>query len=256
MPCDLEVILGDAESLTARTILGAMIEAARDDGVSLTVTKRYTGCAPYLMLWGVGRAEYMTARERHLAGGGHAILWDMGYVGRGKHDAYVRVTIDHDHPWRELDRTPADPIRWESFGIPLREDANPDGHVVLACLGRKSVAAFHLEGWDDRALSRLRRRFPTADLVRREKPRSRYAYITPIEDVLRGARLVVCRHSNVAVDAVIAGIPFECEDGAAYWLREKPYTVENRLDFLHRLCWWQWTCYEAPAAWRFIKGML
>ena len=95
-----------------------------------------------------------------------------------------------------------------------------------------------------------------ANIVRREKPRSRHAHITPIEQVLAGARLVVCRHSNVAVDAVIAGVPFECEDGAAYWLQGKPYTVENRLDLLHRLCWWQWTCYEAPAAWRFIKGML
>lgn len=256
MGCDLEVILTEKESLTARTILRAIMKAARADGISVTVSSRYTGCAPWLMLWGVGRAEYMVARQRHLQSGGRAILWDMGYVGRGKHDHYVRVTIDHDHPWRDLDKTQADPSRWESFGIGLREDVNPTGHIVLACLGRKSVAAFGLSGWDDERQEQLRHRFPGVQIMRREKPRSRYADTAPIESVLAGARLVVCRHSNVAVDAVIAGIPIECEDGAAVWLKGKPYTVENRLDFLRRLCWWQWTCYEAPQAWQFIKGML
>ena len=72
---------------------------------------------------------------------------------------------------------------------------------------------------------------------------------------MRGARLVVCRHSNVAVDAVIAGVPVECEDGAAYWLRDKPYTPEVRRDFLDRLAWWQWKPEECMKAWEFIRRM-
>ena len=35
-----------------------------------------------------------------------------------------------------------------------------------------------------------------------------------IADVLNGCSVVVCRHSNVAVDACIAGVPVECEGGA------------------------------------------
>src|SRR5690606_31042250 len=74
---------------------------------------------------------------------------------------------------------------------------------------------------------------------------------TPIAELLRGSSLVVCRHSNVAVDAAIAGVPFECEDGAAAWLQARPYTAENRLDFLRRLAHWQYRPDEADRAWAF-----
>lgn len=250
-----EVILNGEQSKTARMLLTALIDSA-PDGVSITVTESYQGAEPYLVLWGVGRAEFMEARRRHLAGGGRVIMWDMGYLGRAKIDGHCRVCIDDFHPWRWFDRTPADPSRFGAFGIGLREDANPGGPVVLACLGRKSVDAFGLEHWDDRMMRTLRSRFPGVPIIRREKPRSRYAHIAPIEDVIRGARLVVCRHSNCAMDAAIAGIPFECEDGAAYWLAQREFTPENRLDFLRRLCWWQWTCYEARDAWTFLRRML
>lgn len=255
-PSEVEVIFCEENSLTARTILQAMAEAAAADGYTVRATDRYTGCAPVLMLWGVGRPEHMAARATHLEAGGRAILWDMGYFGRGKHDAYVRVTLDHDHPWRDLDDTPPDPSRWGSFGIELREDFDPDGHIVLACLGRKSIESRGLHGWNDRAHKRLMALYPGVRVVRREKPSSRHATVPLISEVLRGARLLYCLHSNCAIDAAIAGVPFECEDGAAWWLKQRPYTPENRLDFLRRLCWWQWRCYEATEAWQFIRGRL
>ena len=74
-----------------------------------------------------------------------------------------------------------------------------------------------------------------------------------IADLLRGASLAACRHSNVAVDAVVAGVPFEAVDGAAMWLAGKDYTPANRLDFLRRLAWWQWKASEAHLAWDFAK---
>jgi hypothetical protein len=79
-----------------------------------------------------------------------------------------------------------------------------------------------------------------------------------VVDALRGASLVICRHSNVAIDACIAGVPVECEDGAAYWLyrRGSVPTVAQRLDFLHRLCWWQWRFSEMDKAWLFLQSML
>ena len=76
-----EVILNDEQSKTARMLLTALIDSA-PDGVSITVTESYQGTEPYLVLWGVGRAEFMEARRRHLAGGGRVIMWDMGYLGR------------------------------------------------------------------------------------------------------------------------------------------------------------------------------
>jgi hypothetical protein len=93
-------------------------------------------------------------------------------------------------------------------------------------------------------------------IVRRDKPRSRHANTVPIEEALVGARLLVCRHSNCAIDATIAGVPFECEDGAAWWLAGKPFTAAARLDFLHRLCWWQWRHEESAQAWTFLREKL
>ena|SRR3990167_7173708 len=80
--------------------------------------------------------------------------------------------------------------------------------------------------------------------------------VDPIEALLKGASLVVVRHSNVSVDATIAGVPFECEDGAAVWLTQKDYTPENRLNFLRRVAYWQWHKGEVKEAWRFLEGML
>jgi len=256
MAFDAEILLNDAQSKTARTLMRGLIAAARPAGIRVTVTERYTAAAPWLVLWGVGRAEFMAARTKHLAAGGRVIHWDMGYIGRGKVDAHCRMCIDDFHPWRWFDRTRPDPSRLDQFRLALREDAAPDGHIVVAGLGRKSIEMLGLGEWEDRAVKRLRQRYPGVDIVRRAKPTSRHANIVPIEQVLRGARLLACRHSNCAIDAAIAGVPFECEDGAAYWLAQREFTPENRLDFLRRLCWWQWRHDEAPQAWEFIKEML
>lgn len=76
----------------------------------------------------------------------------------------------------------------------------------------------------------------------------------PIDEALRGASLVVCRHSNVAVDACVAGIPVECDDGAAAALyRGNPNpTREQRAEFLRRLTFWEWRPDEAAQAWDWI----
>lgn len=256
MGYDVEVVLNAEQSKTARTLMRGLIDGARTAGLAVTVTEHYAGAAPWLVLWGVGRAEFMVARKKHLATGGRLIHWDMGYIGRGKVDAHCRVSIDDFHPWRWLDRTPSDPSRLAAFDVRLREDASPAGPVVLACMGPKSLEMLQVPAWNDRAAAALRARFPGVTIVRREKPKSRYVDVPPIEQVLRGARLLVCRHSNCAIDAAIAGVPFECEDGAAYWLAQREFTPENRLDFLRRLCWWQWRHDEAPLAWEFIKEML
>jgi hypothetical protein len=79
----------------------------------------------------------------------------------------------------------------------------------------------------------------------------------PIIDSLRGCSLVVCLHSNVAIDACIAGVPVVCEDGAAAALYTndirhpvKP-TREQRMAFLESLAWWNWLPIEAPKAWAY-----
>jgi hypothetical protein len=132
-------------------------------------------------------------------------------------DAYMRMSITSDHPQQYLDLTPNAPHRWNTLGIQMTESYDPEGPIILVGMGRKTHA---------------------------------------IQNVLRGASLVVCRHSNVAVDAVVAGVPFEAEDGAATWLKGKPYTIGNRLDFLRRLAYWQWHQGELYDAVQFAQSII
>lgn len=243
-------------------MMWAMAQAARAAGDRVVETKELQGKSDWLVLFGVGAAVNDEARRFQIARGGRVLLWDMGYVDRKKVVGHLRMCIDSDHPQQWLDRTPADASRWARHGIALREDANPNGPVLLIGLGRKSRAYLNEPDWERRVYARLRKRFPGRRIVFRPKgaddtrlPCETDA-TTPIAELLRGASLVVCRHSNAAVDATIAGVPFEAENGAAMWLQAREFTQANRLEFLQRLAWWQWKASEAPQAWAFTKKVV
>lgn len=239
-------------------MMGAMIEAAPAAGVRCIVTEKHGNRAPLLMSYGLGHAVRRPQTQAHLARGGKLIGWDMGYWER---EVAMRCTVGGDHA-RGMPDMPA--ARWEATGLQLREDFDPAGPVVLVGIGRKSRAQFGLRGqeWELRTLAEIRRVYPKRRVLYRPKKPERLAGVPSvegeIEDALRGASLVVCRHSNVAVDACIAGIPAVCEDGAAAALYgrdlARPVTPDRaqRLAFLHNLAWWNWKPNEAEEAWRFL----
>lgn len=245
-------------------MLRAMVDAAGDAGVRVTVTDRWRRQAPWLMTYGLGHPERRTQNLQHVAEGGRLIGWDLGYWHRDVPLTFgMRLTIDADHPHRMLVPMPGD--RFDAAGITLREDCDPNGPILLCGLGRKQRRMLGLRNheWELKALQRLRARFPGRRIVYRPKrleaPLERLPTSTgPIEDALRGASLLVCLHSNTAVDACIAGVPVLCEDGAALALyRNNPMPSRaERLDFLRRLAWWQWSVPEAAQAWAFIKERL
>jgi hypothetical protein len=215
------------------------------------------------MVWGAGSADNANAIAQQLRRGKTAIAWDYGYFSRAKSGGYLRVSINDWHPQNWLDRTPAHPARWEHHGIALREDMDPEGHIILVGLGPKSHKFLRSAGWEERRLRELQEQFPGRRIVYRPKPGRSHTALQcetvtegSIEELLKGASLVVCRHSNVAVDATIAGVHFQCEDGAAQWLTQRPYTPANRLDFLRRLAHWQYLPEESAEAWKFLRSML
>lgn len=263
MARSVEVLITRDSSESGLAILNAMASAARSDGWQVAQTQTYAGKSDLLVLFGVGAADRDAARKKHIASGRHAVCWDQGYFQRKKITGYVRCSIDHDHPQAWLGRTKPDPSRWEALKIPLREDYVAEGPIILVGLGRKSRSYLGLADWERQRLAELRLRFPRREIVYRPKKGSPALVLnvrtdadSPIEELLVGASLVSCRHSNVACDAAVAGVSFECEDGAAMYLQRKPFTRENRLDFLWRLAWWQWRASEAAQAWRFIRGVL
>ncbi len=240
-------------------MLAAIAEAARAAGDSATETKAYEGKSDWLVLFGVGAAVNDAARNAQLSRGGRVLIWDLGYVDRKKVVGHLRMSIDSDHPQQWLDRTEPNPERWASLGVKLRNDSNPTGPILLIGLGRKSRAYLNETMWERTAHAKLRARFPDRRVIFRPKGRDALRLkcesdaTTPIDELLRDASLVVCRHSNVAVDAAIAGVPFEAENGAALWLQQRDFTPANRLEFLQRLSMWQWRSTEAAQAWAFAK---
>jgi hypothetical protein len=244
---DCEIYSGKM-SAKAALILGAMAEAAEDHGVHVHLRHKYTGQFDHYMTWGLGHPQRRVWTNRHLANGGHLIGWDLAYWDRLNK---FRLTIDADHPHKLVKDMPFTRLS----GITLRDDYNPDGPIIIVGLGRKSVAVYEgANKWQNEAVARAKRAYPRHKILVRPK-----GLKTPIEGVLKGASLVVCRHSNVAIDACIAGIPVVCDDGIGYALYNNDITnpihppKEVRYKFLANVGWWQWSPNEAGQAWEFIK---
>lgn len=251
-----------------RIMLEAMASAAESAGVQAIVRKKgYRGDCELLMIYGTGHPVRRHYWQQHCKRGG-AVAWDLGYWDR-MGEFSMRLTLNGDHPPRYMREEP--PERWEAQGIELREDFDPNGPIILVGMGRKAAElhAGRVLAWEARMLQKLRQTYPGKRIVFRPKriqgpflPNVPAAKGGPISEVLKGASLVVCRHSNVAVDACIAGVPVVCEDGAASALygndlaNPKAPDREARLKFMRGLAYWNWRPSEAKDAWTYLLSRL
>lgn len=256
-----EILIDDGTmSRRGRRMLDAMIAAAPAGSVT---SARYAGRRRMLMMYGAGLESRRIALAQHRAAGGRVIVWDLGYWER--EEGGMRLSVDSLHPTGgQLALAPAEGARHE---VALREDAVETGPIMLVGLGTKSCALYGLQAmeWERAKFRKLHQRFPDRRIVWRPKGKrfqpiagTRLSRGEPIEDAMRGCSLVVCRHSNVAVDACVAGIPVECEDGAAralYRGNREP-TREQRAEFLRRLGWFNWHPGEAADAWQWIEKVV
>jgi len=260
---DCEVLLCPQTAGRGRAILGAMIACAATAGVKLIVGEQYTASSKWLMTYGLGHAGRRSWVDSHLRSGGRVIGWDLGYWDR---DFAMRLTIDKDHPQDLL--TDMDSSRFEKEGIELRNDFCGDGHIIIAALGRKTRLLLNDKNhrWENQAIALAQQAYPDRKIVYRSKRPEKFQLIPQadgtIESVLKGASLVICRHSNIAVDACIAGIPVVCSDGIASALYGNDVVnviqpdYDARLRFLQNVAWWQWRPTEALLAWKHIIKIL
>lgn len=254
-----EILIGDGPMARRGVqIMQAMVDAAPAGSLA---AHRYTGRRRGLMIYGAGLHHRAQALRRHIAEGGRVAVWDLGYWDR---DDAMRLSVDGLHPTADqLALAPAGCRRTHD----LREDGNQNGPILLIGLGHKSAELYGVRPmeWERRKLQELWQRFPGREILWRPKrpadgplPGATMRTGMPIEDALRGCSLVVCRHSNVGVDACIAGVPVETEDGAAralYASNPAPTRAE-RAEFLRRLGWWNWRPTEAPQAWAWINRIM
>lgn len=259
---DCEVLLPKI-AMRGQRMMEAMVATAEEAGIHVTVTQEYQGKSHWLMSWGLGHLGRRPYTDAHVRNGGRLIGWDIGYFNR---DECMRLTIDADHPQKHLQEV--SPDRWNELGISLGSKHDPKGPIILVGLGRKSRLQFGFQGlaWEIRKLQEIRKAYPGKTVLYRPKKTERLQGLQsiagPIEQAIKGASLVVCKHSNVAIDACIAGIPTVCEDGAAAAIYNNNLAspampdMGTRRTFLEQLAWFNWSPNEAANAWIFLKRVL
>jgi hypothetical protein len=260
---DCEVLLCPHTAGRGVAMLKALIEAAPAVGINCIVDTQYGARSKWLMTYGLGHPERRPWIEKHLASGGRLIGWDLGYWDR---EVAMRLTIDRDHPQHLLTDMPGN--RFAADNITLREDYKSFGPIILAGNGAKTRQVLNDKAmrWEQQMLEAIRAAYPTQGIRYRAKRYETFSGLRlaqgTVEEALAGASLVVCRHSNIAVDACIAGVPAVCSDGIASALYGSSLTKvvhpsrEQRLQFLQNVAWWQWRPTEAIDAWKQILRIL
>lgn len=252
---DVDVLMDDV-SPRARAVLASMVAGANALGINIRPAGKPS--SRVLLLWGAPRPDHAARWRDQLSSGGRCVGLDVGYpLGRKS----FRICVDTTHPTPEqMQAVPATP----RFAIPaLREDASPTGPAMLVGMGGKSVRAAGGRSGDweiaaarrhaGRRLEYRPKRRPAAIV-----PGVKLAEEVPIAQGLRGRSLVICAHSNVAIDACIAGVPVICEAGAAFALyRENPNpSAAQRSEFLARLTWFDYLQSEAQEAWTTVQRLI
>lgn len=193
-----------------------------------------------------------------------AVYCDLGYWTRrirSRHDGYHKLAVNDRHPtdyFMHKDH-PAD--RFERHGVPILPYRPMGRHILVAGMSAKAALAEQLQpsAWEERTIARLRT-LTKRPIIYRPKPNWKGARTiagatmdaeTPLRDALRNCHAVVTHHSNVAIDALLAGVPVFCEKGAASLLSSgdlstinRPRLIPGRGQWAANLAWCQWSVDE------------
>lgn len=215
---------------------------------------------------------------------GTAVYVDLGYWGRregGRWAGFHKIVMNGRHPtsyFRSV-KHPHDRIgRFHVGPKPWRENGS---HILLAGMGDKGAWAegYRPEEWERWAIAELRK-YTDRPIVYRPKPSWKTA--KPIAGTLYSPRdrdvqqdladcwAVVTHHSNVAVDAIVAGVPAFCWAGVAEPLSlqdlsqiERPYCPgrgageeNDRAQWMADIAYTQWSIAEMRQGlpWRHLKA--
>lgn len=219
----------------------------------LNSTAKFRGDVAILYGWGGSKQQNFLKRINC-----NYIAFDLGYWNRnGFEKRNWRISINN---WHCPDLIINGPYFGSNrVGPAVQKDSvNPDGHILLVGSSTKS-ARVGARGWSRKMSKQIRKYFPDSKIVYRPKPGRHVESVDcdeistgcDIKDAMNGARLVVCRHSNVSVDAAIAGVPCVAQDGAGAAIYpntiaefENQPDIKLRRSLINRLAWWQWSIFE------------
>lgn len=256
------VFLSSPSSYKSRRLIDNLCSAARSAGLKCKISQTYIPCN-VLVLYGLGGADRYPVALKHMKDGGTVVSFDIGYWERELPRRKYRVSVNGFHPKTVMQGEHPGSSRWDESGLTITDGFNPDGPIMLVGNAPKSIAV-GAKQWTAKTSTEIRKVFPERRILYRPKPhRPMEQGITfdeistgTIDTELQRCSLVVCRHSNVAVDACRLGVPVICDDGAAasiYPNRLNDHNnqpdIEIRTEFLERLAYWQWRTDEAELFW-------
>lgn len=256
-------------------LMKLLANSGADRGIDVRFMQNYEPRdGSVLITYGLGGHDRLPHAQAHASRGLNYIAFDAGYWERKTEDRRYRVSINGFHCPKLIMRGPnPGPYRWAQSDLSITDLFHPSGDIILVGNSPKAEAV-GAAGWTSKKSRELRAAFGSKRRVIYRPKRRQYekniicdgvASEGDIEKVLSKASLVVCRHSNVAVDACRAGVPVLCDDGAAAAIypsklqdEDKQPSAATRAEFLHRLAWWQWSEseIESGTVWPWLIGQL
>lgn len=205
-----------------------------------------------------------------------AVYIDLGYWGRragGRFTGYHKVSVNARHPVRYYRKNQHGPERFEHHGELIQPWRGKGRSILLAGMGAKGARAEGMpaESWERWAIGELGK-YTDRPIIYRPKPS--WYEAKPLEgtvrlsrreelvsDLLADCHAVVTHHSNVAIEAVLAGVPAFCWGGVGKDMAlqdlsriEDPWFPEGRLEWASDIAWCQWSIEEfrRGAAWKYL----
>jgi len=210
--------------------------------------------------------------------GKKAIYVDLGYWAREGQTGHHKLGLNSRHPTAYFQRRAHAPDRWRRLNVTIQpwRAANPAAPIIVAGMSGKGALAegFHPQEWERKAIAELRKHTQRRIIYR---PKPNWTGSRPIDGadfqkgdsqgrdvpvVLRNCHAIVTHHSNVAVDALLAGVPVFSVEGIAAKLGlsdlskiETPVYPDGREQWAYDAAYTQWTVPEmaSGAPWRHLK---
>lgn len=251
----------------SRIIGQALLEGARRIGLAADLKASITYRGPptdydtvifYGLAAGLDRL-FRDYRERR-----RAVYVDLGYWGRRKlsrFDGYHKIAVNSRHPTDYFQKQAHPSDRFASHRVQIKPWRTEGSHILVAGMSAKAAAAEQLlpNQWERKTIAELRK-LTRRPIIYRPKPNwadakpiegSTFDRESKLEEVLRDCHAVVTHHSNVAVDALLAGVPCICPGGVASVLSghsleqiENPPTPDGRAQWAADLAYTQWSVDE------------
>lgn len=256
------------------------VQAHGDEAIALRLTGEgeVADCDIACMFGVKSRALF----QAHWRAGIHTVYLDKGYCRQRRPGPvsaweYYRVAVDGHHPTRHLANQKSSEDRLEVLNLELQPWRKRGGHIILAGSSAKYHAFYglsHPTKYAAKVINELLA-MTQREIVYRPKPSWQDAvpidgarYSTneeSIQDVLKGAHVLVTHGSNAVFEAVLAGVPcIVLGDAVAKPISsvtlgkiEHPRLANEveRRQWLANLAYWQWTLTEMAdgRAWDFIR---